>query len=161
MKTTYARKSETTRLISAMIFFIVGGGVIFYIGRDNGNPARLSIMFMFIYFVTSPLLALCLPCARISERNVLKVIRCDSYDYKRISVHTITKIDEDRKKNVKVSYISNGFIFRGAERSVSIPVHDKDKERLITDLLSINPRIEVKQPLGNLVSVNNDNTIDV
>ncbi|MDR3269069.1 MAG: hypothetical protein LBT83_08390 [Tannerella sp.] len=74
------------------------------------------------------------PCAKISGTDL--IIR-----WKLINIYDITKVEEDEKKKINVTYL-----FLGEETGLNLPVpiHDKDKNRFITDLLSINQNIKVK-----------------
>ncbi|GHT30706.1 hypothetical protein AGMMS49574_11000 [Bacteroidia bacterium] len=140
MKTRYAKKI-TKKDRRMWIIFILGGIAlisIFHFTLSFHRPQQ--DIFLLIYIIVFPLISFYIPIAKISERNVL------SANSNYIDIHKIISLEEDEKENIKVS-----FIFQGDSRSTSIPIHDKDKERLITDLLSINPNIEVKQQLSNAV----------
>jgi hypothetical protein len=107
----------------------------------HSKPDRSFIIFCFIPLVPLLLnLKWMFHSCRINEQNELKIGHSCIID-----IQHIYALEEHTTWDVKVIYYRH---FPEENYSVPIPVHDKDKERLITDLLSINPRIEVKQPLS-------------
>ena len=76
------------------------------------------------------------PAAMISEKDVLVIAGIH------INIHQIISLEEGKRLGIRVRYL-----FKGKERiSGTAHLKDKNKPRLVADLLSINPGIEVRKP---------------
>jgi hypothetical protein len=133
MKTKYAKKITKREHIFLGIATLMFLGGLLWLVNDGWNR---------LFWVVCPLVSVIVfyktPVAWISERDIL-----DTKDYF-IDIHTILTIEkEDVKGNVGITFPHFDDV-----RTTSVLIHDKDKDRFIADLLSLNPRIELKQQLS-------------
>jgi hypothetical protein len=132
MKAKYARKITQIDYIFiciAAVLFLGGIFLLVYDGWDRLFWVIYPLLYITMLFKGS--------IAQISERDIL-----DAKGYF-IDIHTIIAVEkEDEKGNIRITFPHFGDV-----RTISILIHDKDKDRFIADLLSVNPQIELKQQL--------------